>query len=85
MMGASRNYGYHFRGPNNQDYSMLGSILGPPRLGTLPYIKALHRDFAKRVFLFAWMPIKRQEVSLFSDNPMQGLDRSPSRILNPKP
>ena len=37
-MGVSQNWGYHFRGPNNQDYSVLGSILGSPYFGKLPYI-----------------------------------------------
>ena len=27
---VSRNYGYHFGGPCNKDYSILGSILGFP-------------------------------------------------------
>ena len=27
---VSQNYGYLFRGPNNKDYSILGSILGSP-------------------------------------------------------
>ena len=35
-MGASQNWGYHFRSPNNKDYSVLGSILGSPYLGKLP-------------------------------------------------
>ena len=30
---VSQNYGYHFRGPNNQDYSIWVSILGSPYLG----------------------------------------------------
>ena len=28
---------YHFGDPNNQDYSILGSILGSPYFGKLPY------------------------------------------------
>ena len=30
-------YGYPFGGPNNKDYSILGSILGFPYFGKLPY------------------------------------------------
>ena len=37
-MGVSQNQGYHFRGPHNKDYSILGSILGSPYLGKLPCI-----------------------------------------------
>ena len=29
-VGVSQNEGYHFGGPNNKDYSILGSILGSP-------------------------------------------------------
>ena len=36
-MGVSQNYGYPFGGPYNKDYSILGSILGSPYLGKLPY------------------------------------------------
>ena len=36
-MGACQDYGYHFRGPHNKDYSILGSILGSPFFGKLPY------------------------------------------------
>ena len=36
-MGVSQNWGYHFRGPNNKDYNILGSILGSPYFGKLPY------------------------------------------------
>ena len=28
---------YHFRGPCNKDYSILGSILGSPHFGKLPF------------------------------------------------
>ena len=30
--------GYHFRGPNKKDYSILGSILGSLYFGKLPYL-----------------------------------------------
>ena len=36
-MGVSQNYGYLFEGPHNKDYSILGSILGSPYFGKLPY------------------------------------------------
>ena len=29
---------YHFKGPHNKDYSILGSILGSPYLGKLPAV-----------------------------------------------
>ena len=33
---VSQIYGYYFGGPNNKDYSILGSILGSPHFGKLP-------------------------------------------------
>ena len=36
-MGVSQNYGYLVGGPYNKDYSILGSILGYPDFGKLPY------------------------------------------------
>ena len=39
-IGVSQNLGYHFRGPHIKDYSILGSILGSPYLGKLPYFLA---------------------------------------------
>ena len=36
-MGVPKNYGYLFGGPYNKDYSILGSILGSPYFGKLPY------------------------------------------------
>ena len=35
-MGVSLNWGYLFEGPDNKDYSILGSILGSPYFGELP-------------------------------------------------
>ena len=35
-MGISQNWGYLFGGPNNKDYSILGTILGSLYLGKLP-------------------------------------------------
>ena len=35
-MVVSKNYGYHFGGPHNEDYSILMSILGTPYFGKLP-------------------------------------------------
>ena len=43
-MGVSQNQGYHFGGPNSKDYSILGSILGSPYLGKLPYTGLLLRN-----------------------------------------
>ena len=45
-MGLSQNYGYLFGGPHNEDYSILGSILGSPYFGKLPHLlqRALKRD-----------------------------------------
>ena len=43
ICGFPKVEGYPFGGPNNKDYSILGSILGSPHLGKLPY-KA-HREF----------------------------------------
>ena len=40
-MGVSQNYGYVFAGPQNQDCSILGSILGSPYFGKLPYVFGL--------------------------------------------
>ena len=37
-MGVSQNQGCHFGGPYNKDYSILGSTLGSPYLGKLPYL-----------------------------------------------
>ena len=34
---VSQNWGYFFGGPYNKDYSILGSILGYPNFGKLPY------------------------------------------------
>ena len=36
-MGDSPNWGYLLGGPHNKDYSILGSISGPPFLEKLPY------------------------------------------------
>ena len=37
LYGGSQNYGYPFGGPHNKDYNILGSTLGFPYLGKLPY------------------------------------------------
>ena len=44
-MGVSQNWGYLLGGPNNKDYSILGSILGYPSFGKLPYIYTHDRAF----------------------------------------
>ena len=36
-MGGSQNYGYLFGGPQNKDYSILGSTSGSPYFGELPH------------------------------------------------
>ena len=36
-MEVSQNEGYHLGGPNKKDYNILGSILGSPYFGKLPY------------------------------------------------
>ena len=36
-MGVSQNKGYHFGAHHSKDYSILGSILGSPYSGKLPY------------------------------------------------
>ena len=36
-MEVSQHQGYHFGGPYDKDYSILGSILGYPNFGELPY------------------------------------------------
>ena len=51
-MGVSQNSGYHDRGPNNKDYSILGSILGFPYFGKLPY-KTAGLEFIQISGLFA--------------------------------
>ena len=56
-MGVSQNQGYLFGGPYNKDYSMLGSILGYPNCGKLPYccqaIKQKPFDVSKTLELTA--------------------------------
>ena len=37
IWGVSQNFGYHFGGPNNRDYSIMGSILGSPNFEKLPF------------------------------------------------
>ena len=54
-MRVSQNFGYLFGGPYNKDYTILGSILGSPYFGKLPYANmsqslnslqaGLHRDY----------------------------------------
>ena len=36
-MGVSLNLGYHVGDPDCREYSILGSILGSPHFGKLPY------------------------------------------------
>ena len=51
-MGVSQNYGYHFGGPHNKDYSILGSILGSPYFGKLPYRLESYTSFKNIVVPF---------------------------------
>ena len=37
-LGVSHNLGYHFGGPHNKDYNILGSILEYPYFGKLPFM-----------------------------------------------
>ena len=41
-MGVSQIGGTIFRGPYNKDYSILGSILGSPDFGKLPYFYVIN-------------------------------------------
>ena len=34
---VSQKWGYHFRGPHNKDYNIVGSILGSPYFEKLPF------------------------------------------------
>ena len=36
-IGVSHNQGYHFGVPHNMGYSILGSIVGSPYFGELPF------------------------------------------------
>ena len=37
IWGFPKIRGYHFGGPHNKDYNILGSILGSPNVGKLPF------------------------------------------------
>ena len=37
-MGSSQNYGYVFEGPQNKEYSILGSLVGFFCLGKFPHL-----------------------------------------------
>ena len=51
-MGVSLNEGYHFGGPKNKDYSILGSILGSPYFGKLPYRRSTGSSGLRRLESF---------------------------------
>ena len=59
---VSQNWGYHFGGPQNKDYSILGCILGSPYFGKLPVLKPqpLHSDpnmsVSTSALLECWVP-----------------------------
>ena len=61
-MGVSQNWGYLLGGPNNKDYSILGSILGYPYFGKLPYMTTLARAFC-RYFCTPKGKLTRRQVS----------------------
>ena len=48
-MGVSQNYGYPFGGPQNKDYSILGSILGPFILGNYQIFRVVLLHFREVV------------------------------------
>ena len=43
-VGVSQNWGYPFGDPHNKDYNTLGSILGSPYFGKLPYTLLGHLE-----------------------------------------
>ena len=51
-MGISQNYGYLFGGPHNRDYSILGSILGFPYFGKLPYHDMIYYILVEYIILY---------------------------------
>ena len=53
QMGGSQNQGYHFEGPHNKDYNILGSIWGSHYLGKLPNITraVAFRSIDKKILL----------------------------------
>ena len=64
-MGVSQNQGYHFRGPNNKDYSILGSILGSPYFGKLPY-----RNYKRDPFPHSLLSSREQNFGQVLDLPV---------------
>ena len=42
------------KGPNNEDYSILGSVLGSPYFGKLPYIHVQCTSYFARVEIRIW-------------------------------
>ena len=59
-LGVSQNWGYLFGGPYNKDYSILGSILGSPYFGKLPFILETtynysRSDFKKHPFTLTYL------------------------------
>ena len=62
-MRVSPNQGYLFGGPQNKDYCILGSILGSPNFGKLPYassfipvLVALHSRYLSCAIVFVSGP-----------------------------
>ena len=61
-MGDSQNWGYLFGGPNNKDYSTLGSILGYPYFGKLPYRFGVYVEFREKGARYFEVHVERFRV-----------------------
>ena len=77
-MGVSHNYGYLFGGSYNKDCSALGSILGSPYFGKLPY------DF-EEYGLPSLQPItlNPKPITLKPKPYVHGRSRNPSQAILP--
>ena len=42
-MGVSQCWGYLIRSPHNKDHIILGSVVGSPYFGKLPFVFAIYR------------------------------------------
>ena len=54
LYGGFLKLGVPFGGPHNKNYSILGSILGYPNFGKLPY-GGLYRELLQVFFLLRWI------------------------------
>ena len=85
--------GVPFRGPNNKDYSILGSILGSPHFGKLPDLKCLAGssldDYGTPCSLGPELkplkPSKHLNLSPEAPSNSDALEKGVSASLNPKP